>query len=267
MKRSSRVTPSNTLFEERFPPEQKSPDTWTVNTDRTCGLKQVTTSIKTNFFQTPASLTGKVYSNKLQLQVQLRVLVVGGAYRSTGGAGGAFTINSKKGYHPFGWEQFYKWADTALLAPHCKWPPGNQTICSGTAKTFYQAALMHNLSSDGKCKETQSKFLQREDIAMIRVRTQFWRWISRLFQELFQTFSGLLPDLTFVWPTQVKYRYCKISHDVSKIISILNKILWKRMWKVQVWKITFFFHTNRPKKIFFHILFQTGKWQNFFPYF
>jgi len=37
------------------------------------------------------------------------------------------------------------------------------------------------------------------------------------------------------------------------------------MAKDQVWKIIFFFHSNRPKKIFFR-LFQIGKWQKNFPY-
>jgi len=34
----------------------------------------------------------------------------------------------------------------------------------------------------------------------------------------------------------------------------------------QVWKIILFFRTNRPKRIFSR-LFQTGKWQKFFPCF
>jgi len=45
-------------------------------------------------------------------------------------------------------------------------------------------------------------------------------------------------------------------------LSILNEILWKCMSKDQVWKVIFFFHTDRPKPFL-----QTGKWPNLLPYF
>ena len=35
------------------------------------------------------------------------------------------------------------------------------------------------------------------------------------------------------------------------------------MWKDEVWKVIFFFHTNNPRKYFYQT-FQAGKWPNFF---
>ena len=44
----------------------------------------------------------------------------------------------------------------------------------------------------------------------------------------------------FEWHTQVIYRHCNIYHNTSKIISTLNKIIWKCMSKDQVWKFISF---------------------------
>ena len=85
-----------------------------------------------------------------------------------------------------------------------------------------------------------------------------WQGSSAILKIYFQTFSRPFPDIfrTFSrpniseWPTQIKYRHYWISHDTSKITSILNKLSRKCLSKDQVWKIIFFFRTNRQKNYF-----------------
>jgi len=89
-------------------------------------------------------------------------------------------------------------------------------------------------------------------------RVNIWRLcrvpkIFRLFQDVYQTFSGLFLDVTFPIDLPRSNTGTLTFNTIWVKLSILNKILWKCMSKDQTWKIIFFFHTNRP--------------QNFFPYF
>jgi len=77
------------------------------------------------------------------------------------------------------------------------------------------------------------------------------------FEYKFQTFSRLFPNFFYrlnfsEWPTQVKYRHYNIWHNISKIISTLNKILWQYMSNQKMRSAKLFsFSILRDQKIVF----------------
>ena len=103
-----------------------------------------------------------------------------------------------------------------------------------------------SLSTNNSNKNTQVPAMRLKEYLWVLLGT-FSGFPCKFSYKFLKAFSRLNIS---EWPTQVKYRHYNICHDVSKIVIILNEILWISHVKRWVWKIIFFFHTSRPKNIF-----------------